>query len=262
MIPIQDSIQARITPFVNYAFIAITSIVFLFQLKEPPQKADMVGTYGMIPARVRNPQAEIEIPVHAEVNRRTGEVTVIKETLPPPKFPPIFTMLTCIFLHGGWMHFLGNMWFLMIFGDNVEDRLGHFGYIVFYLASGIAASAVHYFSQPGSMVPTIGASGAIAGVMGAYFYWFRHSNVRTLIPLGFFTQIVILPAQIFLGIWFVMQLLPGIGSIGGEESGGVAWWAHIGGFAVGVIVAALVGRQQVESYQPTERPVPVWRPRY
>jgi len=259
MIPLQDSIQSRTTPVVNYAVIALTAVVFLLQLKEPEGDQKLVENYAMIPARVRNPEAKVEIPVSAERNPRTGQVTIHREEIGPPVIPPIFTMLTCVFLHGGWMHFLGNMWFLVIFGDNVEDRLGHIGYLIFYLASGVAASAVHLLSDPGSTVPTVGASGAIAGVMGAYFFWFRHSYVRALLPLGAFTQVLVVPAPVFLGIWFVMQLIPGIGSVTGGASEGVAWWAHIGGFVVGAVVAVLVGRQETPPYEPRHRPAPAWR---
>ena len=260
MIPLQDSIKCNTTPFVNYVIIAITALVFWGQLREPEEDQTLVENYAMIPARVRDRDAKVEIPTYAERDRRTGEVIIHKKELGPPAIPPVFTLLTCIFLHGGWMHFLGNMWFLMIFGDNVEDRLGHFGYAVFYLAAGVAASAVHLVTDPGSTVPTIGASGAIAGVMGAYFYWFRHSYVRALVPLGYFTQLMDIPAPVFLGIWFVMQLVPGLGAITGGASEGVAWWAHIGGFIVGGLVAIMVGRPTMSEQDPDRRrPALTWR---
>jgi membrane associated rhomboid family serine protease len=148
------------------------------------------------------------------------------------------TLLTCTFLHGGWFHFLGNMWFLWIFGDNVEDRLGHGGYLLFYLASGIGASVVHLATGPGSTVPTIGASGAIAGVMGAYLLLYPRSRVLVLVPIVFVFQFFVFPAAVFLGLWFVWQLFQGALAVGAVQAGGVAWWAHVGGFVVGLVVVA------------------------
>ncbi len=147
--------------------------------------------------------------------------------------PPLLTILTCIFLHGGWMHFLGNMWFLYIFGDNVEDRFGHGGFLAFYLGCGVAASVAHLLTNPTSGVPTVGASGAIAGVMGAYFFLYPRAVVLTLIPIFVFLHLIVVPAWVFLGVWFLIQLFKGTVSVGA----GVAWWAHIGGFAVGFLVS-------------------------
>jgi membrane associated rhomboid family serine protease len=155
----------------------------------------------------------------------------------PSAVPSWLTLLTCIFLHGGWMHFLGNMWFLWIFGDNVEDRFGHIGFVVFYLACGVGASLAHLVAAAGSTAPTIGASGAIAGVMGAYFVLYPHAKVLTLVPIVIFLQIVVLPAPFFLAIWFLLQFLGGTTSVSGVETAGVAWWAHIGGFAGGAVIA-------------------------
>jgi hypothetical protein len=142
-----------------------------------------------------------------------------------------------MFLHGGWMHLIGNMLFLHIFGDNVEDKFGHFRYIVFYFLAGIAAALAQIFISPVSEIPMIGASGAIAGVMGAYVFMFPRAKVATLVPLFMFFQIVELPAFIFLGIWFVIQIYSGLLQLGiGADAGGVAWWAHIGGFAMGAVL--------------------------
>jgi membrane associated rhomboid family serine protease len=197
----------------------------------------------MIPARITEPGQQIEIPDVRIVETPGGlREQIIKRPAAEPPIPPIFTLLTCIFLHGGWMHFLGNMWFLYIFGDNVEDRFGHIGYLIFYLACGVAASASHLVSQPGSPIPTIGASGAIAGVMGSYMYLYPHGRVLTLVPIFLFIQILVIPAPIFLGLWFVIQLFSGTASIGAVETTGVAWWAHIGGFAAGLLVALVLGR--------------------
>jgi hypothetical protein len=155
----------------------------------------------------------------------------------------VFPFLSSIFLHGGWMHLLGNMWFLWIFGDNIEDRLGHLRFLLFYLAAGLGAGLFHVAFNLSSAVPAVGASGAISGILGAYFVLFPRSRVVTLIPLfvTFFT--VELPAAIILGYWFLIQTLSGLGSLGARASGGVAWWAHIGGFVLGIVLAKLVRTQ-------------------
>jgi membrane associated rhomboid family serine protease len=152
------------------------------------------------------------------------------------------TLLTCTFLHAGWLHFLGNMWFLFVFGDNVEDRLGHVAYFGFYLLGGVAASLAHYVTEPNSPIPTLGASGAIAAVMGAYLVLYPHARVLTLVPIVIFIQLLWLPAFIFLGIWFVIQLFQGVAATAGGAATGVAWWAHAGGFAVGAVGAWLMHR--------------------
>jgi membrane associated rhomboid family serine protease len=147
---------------------------------------------------------------------------------------PIFTSM---FLHGGWLHFLGNMLYLWIFGDNVEDRLGHLRYLVFYVLCGVAAALLHIFTNHGSTLPTVGASGAIAGVLGAYLVFFPGARVLALVPILFFFQLMELPALIFLGFWFVIQFFSGALSLASQPVGGTAWWAHIGGFMAGVIYA-------------------------
>jgi membrane associated rhomboid family serine protease len=155
------------------------------------------------------------------------------------------TLLSSMFMHGGWMHIIGNMWSLWIFGDNVEDRMGRGGFLLFYLLSGLAAGAVHIVTNPGSTVPTVGASGAIAGVMGAYLLLFPHSSVVTMVPIFFFLQVVEVPAILFLGFWFLSQLFSGTLSlaVAGTQAGGVAWWAHIGGFVVGFLWAVPLRRR-------------------
>lgn len=244
MIPLHDDIPSRTFPGVNYTIIGICALAFLAQLQDQPDQPSLVEKYAMIPARIQSPDAEVEIVIdHQIVHTPQGPVVeVTKRPAIPPVIPPLLTMLTCVFLHGGWMHFLGNMWFLYIFGDNVEDRFGHVGYLLFYLGCGLISSFVHYLSGPSSTIPTIGASGAIAGVMGAYFIWYPYARVHTLVPIFIFLQILILPAPLFLGIWFLLQALQGTLSITATESGGVAWWAHIGGFVAGVVAASLFGR--------------------
>ncbi len=255
MIPLHDNIPTRTVPGMNYAVIAVTALVFMAQLAENPEEATLVEQYGMIPARVSDPDAEIEIPVAIEERQGPGgiEEHVITNLAAPSPIPPILTLFTCILLHGGWMHFLGNMWFLHIFGDNVEDRFGHFGYLLFYSACGVAASLVHFVTDPSSTMPTIGASGAIAGVMGAYFVWYPKAMVKSLIPLGPILQMVVLPAPFFLGIWFLMNLFQGSMAIAGTEAGGVAWWAHIGGFAAGALIAWLLGSTKLLGPENSQR---------
>jgi hypothetical protein len=152
-----------------------------------------------------------------------------------------------MFLHGGWFHFLGNMLYLWVFGDNVEDRLGHFRFLIFYLVCGLSAAALHIFTNPYSKMPTVGASGAIAGVLGAYLVLFPRARVLTLVPILFFFQLMELPAVIFLGIWFIFQFFSGALSLtagGGSDVGGTAWWAHIGGFIAGVIMVLRFRRKE------------------
>ena len=150
----------------------------------------------------------------------------------------MYTPLTSMFLHGGWLHLIGNMWFLWVYGDNVEDVLGHGKYLLFYLACGVAASFAQYLVSPDSRIPTLGASGAIAGVMGAYLVKFPHSRIKTLIPIFFFWTTVEIPAALILAYWFILQFFSGLGSVGYSQvsQGGVAWFAHMGGFIAGMIL--------------------------
>lgn len=244
MIPLRDSIRTRTTPFVNYTLIAINAIVFFAQLSTSPDQPTLVEKYGMIPARVSHPGQPVEIPVSEEqVMTPHGVETIVKtREAAAPAVPAILTMLTCIFLHGGWLHFLGNMWFLHIFGDNVEDRYGHLAYLLLYLGCGVLASLAHYASAPESVMPTIGASGAIAGVMGAYLISYPRAQVVTLLPLFIIWQVIVVPAPLFLGIWFLIQAFQGTMSITAAETAGVAWWAHIGGFAAGLIATYMLSK--------------------
>ncbi len=243
MIPLRDSIPSRTTPYVNYVIIALCSLAFLAQLSSPDQSEAIVESFGMVPLRLSDPSAEPMFEQQVLVEAPSGpEVRSVTRSLAPAVIPPVMTLITCMFLHGGWMHFIGNMWFLYIFGDNVEDRLGHIGYSLLYLGTGIAAGLTHYISARYSPIPTIGASGAIAGVMGAYALLYPHAKVLAVLPLFVFIQTFVLPAPIFLGIWFVMQTFSGITSITGDATTGVAWWAHIGGFVGGAIVALMIGK--------------------
>jgi membrane associated rhomboid family serine protease len=215
MIPLRDVIPSRTIPFFTIAIIVVNAAVFLFELslRERSLTAFMFS-YGVVPARLEP-----------------------------------MTVVTSTFLHAGWMHFLGNMLYLWIFGDNVEDRLGHARFLLFYLLCGAAAALAHVWINPQSAIPTVGASGAIAGVMGAYFVLYPHSRVLALVPLFVIWEIVEVPAIFFLGIWFLMQFFSGVGSLvasTGVETGGVAFWAHIAGFVAGV-AAVLVLRKPSRS---------------
>lgn len=239
MIPLRDNIRSRSIPFVNYGLIAACAVVFFLQLQETGDPgAGLVERFGMVPRRVLHPDE----PVYVEGVRRNlfGQPVLVRYEMPSPPVPPWLTLLTCIFLHGGWLHFVGNMWFLYIFGDNVEDRLGHVGYLAFYLLAGVGASAAHLLTNADSGVPTIGASGAIAGVMGSYLLLYPRAMVLTLVPIFFFIQIVVLPAPLFLGVWFLLQFFQGTLAITATQAGGVAWWAHIGGFVFGLAAAVVL----------------------
>ena len=209
MFPVSDVIPSRTTPFVTAGLIAVNVLVFLYQVTLGP--ADLrafVASYAVIPAWF---------------------------------WPP--ALITSQFLHGGWRHIIWNMVYLWIFGDNVEDQLGHVGYLIFYLGAGAAAAILQVLFNPFSGIPMLGASGAIAGVMGAYFVLYPQSRVLTAIFVFFFFDLVEIPAVFFLGIWFLMQLLSGVGSLGVSNAagGGTAFWAHVGGFVVGA-AAGLVLR--------------------
>ncbi len=202
MIPLRDVIPSRTFPFFVVIFIALNTAAFLFEVSLSDRELQsLLFTYGVVPAQLQ-----------------------------------LLTVFTSMFLHGGWLHFLGNMLYLWIFGDNVEDRLGHGRFVLFYLACGAAAALAHVWVNPASRVPTIGASGAIAGVMGAYFVLYPNSRVLALVPLVIIFEVIEVPAIVFLGIWFVMQFFSGVGSLAetGARMGGVAFWAHVAGFLSGV----------------------------
>ena len=240
MIPIRDDIPSRTTPVVNYAIIALCSLAFLIQLFAPAEQGAgaVAERFGMVPLRLTEPQTTPVLRQQVPVRTPLGvQVRVVEHELAAPVIPAWMTLITSMFLHGGWMHFLGNMWFLYIFGDNVEDRFGHLGYLAVYLVTGLLAGLAHYISGPYSPVPTIGASGAIAGVMGAYALLYPRAKVLAVVPVFVILHMVVLPAPIFLGIWFVLQMVSGVSSAAAGAAGGVAWWAHIGGFVAGAGVA-------------------------
>ena len=217
MIPLRDENPTEITPIVTVTFIVMCVLVFLYEISLPPQANEVfVYMYGAIPAVV------------------FGHVQLPHELMSLPAYG---TLLSSMFLHGGWMHLIGNMLYLWIFGNNIEDVMGHMKFILFYGVCGIVAALSHAFIDPESTIPMVGASGAISGVLGAYLLLFPRARVLVLIPIGFFSQMIHVPAAIVLGLWFVMQLFSGGMSLG-HEGGGVAFFAHIGGFIAGM---ALIG---------------------
>ncbi len=222
MIPLHDDNPTEITPKVTIAIIVLCVLTFFWQLSLGPQAAaGAVYAFGMIPA-----------------------VLIEGAELPPDlaAIPATATLFTSMFLHGGWMHLIGNMLYLWIFGNNIEDVMGHGRFIVFYALCGIAAAFAQAFQDPGSTIPMIGASGAISGVLGAYLLLFPKARVLVLIPLGFFMHLIKLPAVVVLGFWIVVQILSGAGAPSG--GGGVAWWAHIGGFMAGLPLIYLFRRKR------------------
>jgi membrane associated rhomboid family serine protease len=219
MFPIRDTIRARSFPLANTIIIAANVFVFLFQASLSERGFYLfIQGFGLTPANFSLVQ--------------------------PFQWA---TILTSMFMHGGWFHLISNMWTLYIFGDNVEDRMGSLRYIGFYLLSGAAAALTHIFFSSGSIVPTVGASGAVAGVLGAYFLLFPSARVVTFIPIFFLPWFVNIPAFFYLGIWFFSQVANGL-MVAGEAMSGIAWWAHIGGFVVGVLLVRLFA---------VRRPVPM-----
>lgn len=201
--PYKDDNPRVLFPFVTFGIITLNVLIFLGQFwisgNDPGIGKSLVYMYGFVPA----------------------------------EFNPL-TIFTSMFMHGGFAHIIGNMWFLYIFGDNVESILGHVKYFIFYLACGIGAALGQFFVEPASQVPMIGASGAVAGVLGAYMIRFPKARVHVLAVIIIFITTFVVPAQIVLGLWFLMQLSGGLGSLGVDTTGGVAWFAHIGGFIIGV----------------------------
>jgi membrane associated rhomboid family serine protease len=213
MIPIGDFNPRRNVPVVTILLVLANAVVFLYQLALPEAGMQrLVYRAAMIPLRVTQYWGP-------------GAAT---------------SLITSMFLHGSWMHIIGNMLYLWVFGDNIEESLGSLRYLLFYLASGVVASLAQIAIDPVSATPVIGASGAVAGVLGAYVVLFPRARVRTLVTLFYFLRVIELKAVIVLGLWFVLQLFNGLASITAMSSGGVAWFAHLGGFAAGVLVGALL----------------------
>jgi membrane associated rhomboid family serine protease len=217
MIPLYDTLHSRRFPIVNWLLIALNVLVFLYEINLSPSALDkLTRTWGLVPA-------------HLIAHPATMWVTIF----------------TAMFLHGGWFHILSNMWVLFIFGDNIEDRLGAGRYLVFYLLSGVAAGLLETFVLQGSAVPMIGASGAIAGVLGAYLILYPRARIASLVPIIFIFTIIEIPATLFLLFWFVSQLFSGWLTLQGSSGSGIAWWAHVGGFIFGMLSVNLFAQRRL-----------------
>ena len=220
MFPLRDTVRSRRFALVNWLLIGANLVVFVFEISLGSKGLDgLFANYALIPARL-----SLAAPLS------------------------LVTLLTSTFLHGGWFHVISNLWTLMIFGDNVEDRMGSVRYLFFYLSAGVFAGLVQVVFSPGSTTPTIGASGAIAAVLGAYFLLYPRGRVLTFMPVFFLPWLMEIPAFVYLGFWFLSQLSSGLvalGAAGGPGSfGGIAWWAHVGGFAFGLLMVRVLTRRQ------------------
>jgi membrane associated rhomboid family serine protease len=214
LIPFKDDNPTSTFPFVTIGLIVINTLVFLWTVTSSFKLSQIVYLYGAIPQNLLS--LEKTQPIH-----------------------PMITIFTSMFLHGGFFHLAGNMLYLWIFGNNIEDVLGHFRFILFYIFSGIVAAYSHAITEAHSLIPMIGASGAVSGILGAYLLLFPHARVHTLIFFGFFVQIIRIPAVVVIGFWIVIQVINGILSKGLVNQGGVAWFAHIGGFLSGLLTIRL-----------------------
>jgi len=220
MFPLKDTQPSYTKPLVTIGLIAVNLLIFLFEASLTPRAREiLIDYYGLVPDHFH-----------------------------------LSSIVTSMFLHGGWLHVLGNMWFLWIFGDNIEDLLGHVRYLIFYLLCGIAAAIAHVYFNSYSPLPTVGASGAIAGVMGAYLVKFPRSRILTLIFVLFFITWIEVPAPLMLAYWFFIQLFSGLGSIARTHmsEGGVAWFAHVGGFIAGIILVTIMGAGKQRYYRPRD----------
>jgi len=233
MIPLRDDNPTTISPVLTIGIIVLCSLVFLWQ-QSLSQEAERIAvySYGVVPTVL------------------FGNASLPRDIA---RIPPELSIVTSMFMHGGWMHIIGNMLYLWIFGNNIEDRLGHVRFVLFYLLCGAAAALAQSIVNTHSEIPMIGASGAIAGVLGAYMVLFPRAHVFVLVPLGFFTQLLRLPAMLVLGFWFVLQFIEG-GLMAPGEGGGVAYWAHIGGFVAGIVLIFLLGGRRPAAPWQRRRP--------
>lgn len=229
IIPLRDQNPTRAVPLVTIGIIITNIVVFLYEISLGNNLNWLIDSYALFPARL--------------TQSFNASSVVLADFLP---------VLTSMFLHGGFVHIIGNMLYLWIFGNNIEDSLGHFKFLFFYLACGIGAAAAHIVSSPDSELPTIGASGAVAGVLAAYLLLFPGARVLTLVPVFFFIQLAELPAFLIIILWFFLQLANGVASITAQpvaaEIGGVAWFAHIGGFLAGLLLILLLPRRKKDRY--------------
>jgi membrane associated rhomboid family serine protease len=235
VIPLHDDNPTRSTPVVTYLLVAVNVVVFLMQLAG----GDVFTLrYALFPAAITE----------------GARPFVVRGAVIHPLEPVWLTVVTSMFLHGSWLHLIGNMWYLWIFGNNVEDALGRARFLIFYFVGGLIAAAAHILSAAHSTVPTVGASGAIAAVLGGYLVLYPNARVTTLVPIFFFLQLIELPASVVLGFWFVLQLFNGLAGLGASrESGGVAFMAHIGGFIAGYVMMRLLPPRRREP-PPPRRP--------
>lgn len=227
MIPIRDKTPSRTFPFVNITIIIINSTIFIYELSLGEQMNSFLDSFAIKPARI------VWLLNNDPLNL-------------PALISPFFSSM---FIHGGWLHIIGNMWYLWIFGDNIEDRVGHVRYLFFYLICGFGAGLTHVYFNPSSEVPTVGASGAIAGIMGAYLMLYPMGKVLTLVPLFFFITFFEVPALFFLGFWIVLQFIQGtLSHTFQQDVGGVAWWAHLGGFVIGALLIFIFKKRGYKRY--------------
>jgi membrane associated rhomboid family serine protease len=217
MIPIQDTVPRKNPPIATRLIILLNCLVFLFELTMPQHMVvQFFYRFGLVPARYSHPEWALWLGLPVD---------------------DYFTFLTSMFIHGGWIHLIGNMWALWIFGDNAEDRMGAVRFLFFYLSCGIAAGLVRWFANPHSTLPVVGASGALAGVIGAYFFLFPSARIIVLLPVLFVPLFFELPAVVYLGIWALTQVFGGtLSSVGPGDVSGIAWWGHVGGFCAGILL--------------------------
>lgn len=216
MFPLYDTVRSRRFPIINWMLVLLNGLVFYYELTLGETELHrFILDWGLVPAQLVLDSTESWLRI-----------------------------LSSMFLHGGWFHIISNMWILIIFGDNIEDRMGSMRYLIFYLLSGTAAALMQAFLYPTSNIPMVGASGAIAGVLGAYLVLYPRARIASIVPIVFIFTIIELPALIFLGFWFVSQLFQGWLALGGADMSGVAWWAHIGGFVFGLLMVRLFARRR------------------
>ncbi len=234
MFPIHDDNPTFRTPVVTIAVIAVTTLAWLILqgAGTEPQLAASVCELGLIPGELTQSAGRTLVPVSEHSACRLEDS------------PQWLTLVTSMFMHGGWLHLIGNMWFLWVFGNNVEDSMGRLRFIVFYLLCGFAAAAAQIAVEPSSPIPMVGASGAIGGVMGAYVVLYPRVGVTLLVFLGFFVTTVQVPAYLMLGYWFLLQLISGLPQVG-KIGGGVAFWAHVGGFVAGAVLILLFRNREI-----------------
>ncbi len=267
MIPIADNNPTHGPAYVSYSLIVVNTLVFLFCTMQPDRGEEMIWKYGFEPAGLTNePEVvrteldKMAAPREVLVQDRFGRV---RRVLEEPRsyaraataLPAELKLFTCMFMHGGWMHLIGNMLYLYIFGNNIEDRLGHGLFIIFYLVTGVLGTLAHTFFDANGLTPLVGASGAISGVLGAYILIHPHARIDAIVPIGWYITTIALPAWVFLGIYAIMQVVSAVPAMNRVQGGGVAYFAHIGGFVAGLaLIKVLPAKKHA---RPLARPVPV-----